>query len=306
MPLILPDQLPAIEELKQENIFTMGYKRADSQQIRPLRLAMLNLMPLKITTETDFIRILSNSALQIQVDFMKIKSHTSKNTPIEHMMAFYRNFEDMKKEKYDGLIVTGAPLEFINYEDVTYWEELQEVFNWAHSHVTSTIYVCWAAVAALYHFYGVPKYNLPAKMFGVFRHKMLAPELPIFRGFDDEFFAPHSRHCEVRREDIEKVPGLDIIAESDKAGVTIVEARNGREFFITCHLEYSPLTLDSEYKRDLGKGLPINIPSHYYPDDNPKLHPIVRWRAAANLLYTNWLNYYVYQETPYNINDIKE
>ena len=306
MPLILPDQLPAIEELKQENIFTMGYKRADSQQIRPLRLAMLNLMPLKITTETDFIRILSNSALQIQVDFMKIKSHTSKNTPLEHMMAFYRNFEDMKKEKYDGLIVTGAPLEFINYEDVTYWEELQEVFNWAHSHVTSTIYVCWAAVAALYHFYGVPKYNLPAKMFGVFRHKMLAPELPIFRGFDDEFFAPHSRHCEVRREDIEKVPGLDIIAESDKAGVTIVEARNGREFFITCHLEYSPLTLDSEYKRDLGKGLPINIPSHYYPDDNPKLHPIVRWRAAANLLYTNWLNYYVYQETPYNINDIKE
>ena len=306
MPLILPDQLPAIEELKQENIFTMGYKRADSQQIRPLRLAMLNLMPLKITTETDFIHILSNSALQIQVDFMKIKSHTSKNTPIEHMMAFYRNFEEMKKEKYDGLIVTGAPLEFINYEDVTYWEELQDVFNWAHSHVTSTIYVCWAAVAALYHFYGVPKYNLPAKMFGVFRHKMLAPELPIFRGFDDEFFAPHSRHCEVRKEDIGKVPGLDIIAESDKAGVTIVEARNGREFFITCHLEYSPLTLDSEYKRDLGKGLPINIPSHYYPDNNPKLHPIVRWRAAANLLYTNWLNYYVYQETPYNINDIKE
>jgi len=306
MPLILPDLLPAIEELKHENIFTMGYKRADSQQIRPLRLAMLNLMPLKITTETDFIRILSNSALQIQVDFMKIKSHTSKNTPIEHMMAFYRNFEDMKKEKYDGLIVTGAPLEFINYEDVTYWEELQDVFNWAHSHVTSTIYVCWAAVAALYHFYGVPKYNLPAKMFGVFKHKMLAPELPIFRGFDDEFYAPHSRHCEVRREDIEKVPGLDIIAESDKAGVTIVEARHGREFFITCHLEYSPLTLDGEYKRDVKKGLPINIPAHYYPNDDPTQHPIVRWRAAANLLYTNWLNYYVYQETPYNIDEITE
>ena len=306
MPLILPDLLPAIEELKHENIFTMGYKRADSQQIRPLRLAMLNLMPLKITTETDFIRILSNSALQIQVDFMKIKSHTSKNTPIEHMMAFYRNFEDMKKEKYDGLIVTGAPLEFINYEDVTYWEELQDVFNWAHSHVTSTIYVCWAAVAALYHFYGVPKYNLPAKMFGVFKHKMLAPELPIFRGFDDEFYAPHSRHCEVRREDIEKVPGLDIIAESDKAGVTIVEARHGREFFITCHLEYSPLTLDGEYKRDVKKGLPINIPTHYYPNDDPTQHPIVRWRAAANLLYTNWLNYYVYQETPYNIDEITE
>ena len=306
MPLILPDQLPAIEELKQENIFTMGYKRADSQQIRPLRLAMLNLMPLKITTETDFIRILSNSALQIQVDFMKIKSHTSKNTPIEHMMAFYRNFEDMKREKYDGLIVTGAPLEFINYDDVTYWNELKEVFNWAHSHVTSTIYVCWAAFAALYHFYGVPKRNTSGKMFGVFNHRMLQPELPIFRGFDDEFFAPHSRHCEVLREDIERVPGLDIIAESDQAGVTIVSARNGREFFITCHLEYSPMTLDNEYRRDVAKGLPINIPSHYYPADDPSRHPIVRWRAAANLLYTNWLNYYVYQETPYNIDDITE
>ena len=306
MPLILPDQLPAIEELKQENIFTMGYKRADSQQIRPLRLAMLNLMPLKITTETDFIRILSNSALQIQVDFMKIKSHTPKNTPIEHMMAFYRNFEDMRREKYDGLIVTGAPLEFINYEDVTYWNELQEVFNWAHSHVTSTIYVCWAAFAALYHFYAVPKHNTDRKVFGVFNHRMLQPELPIFRGFDDEFFAPHSRHCTVLREDIMRVQGLDIIAESDQAGVTIVSARNGREFFITCHLEYSPLTLDNEYKRDVLKGLPINIPSNYYPNDNPRLCPIVRWRAAANLLYTNWLNYYVYQETPYNINDITE
>ena len=306
MPLILPDQLPAIEELKQENIFTMGYKRADSQQIRPLRLAMLNLMPLKITTETDFIRILSNSALQIQVDFMKIKSHTPKNTPIEHMMAFYRNFEDMRREKYDGLIVTGAPLEFINYEDVTYWNELQEVFNWAHSHVTSTIYVCWAAFAALYHFYAVPKHNTDKKVFGVFNHRMLQPELPIFRGFDDEFFAPHSRHCTVLREDIERVPGLDIIAESDQAGVTIISARNGREIFITCHLEYSPLTLDNEYKRDVAKGLPINIPSNYYPGDDPRLRPVVRWRAAANLLYTNWLNYYVYQETPYNIDDITE
>jgi len=306
MPLILPDQLPAIEELKQENIFTMGYKRADSQQIRPLRLAMLNLMPLKITTETDFIRILSNSALQIQVDFMKIKSHTPKNTPIELMMAFYRNFEDMRREKYDGLIVTGAPLEFINYEDVTYWNELQEVFNWAHSHVTSTIYVCWAAFAALYHFYAVPKHNTDKKVFGVFNHRMLQPELPIFRGFDDEFFAPHSRHCTVLREDIERVSGLDIIAESDQAGVTIISARNGREIFITCHLEYSPLTLDNEYKRDVAKGLPINIPSNYYPGDDPRLRPVVRWRAAANLLYTNWLNYYVYQETPYNIDDITE
>ena len=306
MPLILPDQLPAIDELKHENIFTMGYKRADSQQIRPLRLAVLNLMPLKITTETDFIRILSNSALQIKVEFMKIKSHTSKNTPVEHMMAFYRNFEDMKHEKYDGLIVTGAPLEFISYEEVTYWDELQEVFNWAHTHVTSTIYVCWAAFAGLYHFYGVPKYNTTNKIFGVFEHKMLDPELPIFRGFDDVFYAPHSRHCEVYRKDIEKVPGLHIIADSQEAGVTIVEARNGREFFITCHLEYSPLTLDGEYKRDLAKGKPIHIPQNYYPNDDPSKHPVVRWRAAANLLYTNWLNYYVYQETPFNIDDIKE
>ena len=306
MPLILPDQLPAIDALKHENIFTMGYKRASSQQVRPLRLAVLNLMPLKITTETDFIRILSNSALQIKVEFMKIKSHTSKNTPVEHMMTFYRNFEEMKKEKYDGLIVTGAPLEFIDYEDVTYWEELQEVFNWAHSHVTSTIYVCWAAFAGLYHFYGVRKYNTPHKVFGVFNHRMLSPELPIFRGFDDEFFAPHSRHCEVRREDIEKVPGLHIIADSEEAGCTIVEARNGREFFITCHLEYSPLTLDEEYRRDLEKNLPINLPQNYYPNDDPTKTPVVRWRAAANLLYTNWLNYYVYQETPFNIDDIKE
>ena len=192
MPLILPDQLPAVELLKQENIFTMGYKRADSQQIRPLRLAILNLMPIKITTETDFVRILSNSALQVQIDFMKIKSHTSKNTPIEHMKMFYRNFEDMKKEKYDGLIVTGAPLEFMDYEEVTYWDELQDVFNWAHHNVTSTIYVCWAAFAALYHFYGIPKYNTDSKIFGVFSHRMLAPELPIFRGFDDEFFAHDS------------------------------------------------------------------------------------------------------------------
>lgn len=305
MPLILPDQLPAVELLKQENIFTMGYKRADSQQIRPLRLAILNLMPIKITTETDFVRILSNSALQVQIDFMKIKSHTSKNTPIEHMKMFYRNFEDMKKEKYDGLIVTGAPLEFMDYEEVTYWDELQDVFNWAHHNVTSTIYVCWAAFAALYHFYGIPKYNTDSKIFGVFSHRMLAPELPIFRGFDDEFFAPHSRHCEVHRKDIEAVEGLDIIADSEDAGITMVSARNGRDIFITCHFEYSPLTLDGEYKRDVAKGLPIALPKNYYKDDDPDKYPVVRWRAAANLLYTNWLNYYVYQETPFNINEIE-
>jgi homoserine O-succinyltransferase len=306
MPLTLPDLLPAIELLKQENIFVMDTTRANTQDIRPLRIAILNLMPIKITTETDFIRLLSNTPLQIQIEFMKIKSHTSKNTPVEHMMMFYRDFEEMRKEKYDGLIVTGAPLEQMDFEEVRYWNELQEVFNWAHSHVTSTVYICWAAQAALYHFYGIPKYPTSEKVFGIFRHKALMPQLPIFRGFDDEFFAPHSRHSEILRKDIEKVDALTIISESDEAGVHIVTARNGREFFITGHSEYAPNTLDNEYRRDVGKGLPIKIPQNYYRDDNPDNGPIVRWRGHANLLFSNWLNYYVYQETPYNINDISE
>lgn len=306
MPLTLPDLLPAIELLKQENIFVMDSTRANTQDIRPLRIAILNLMPIKITTETDFIRLLSNTPLQIQIEFMKIKSHTSKNTPVEHMMMFYRDFEEMKKEKYDGLIVTGAPLEQMDYEEVTYWGELQEVFNWAHSHVTSTVYICWAAQAALYHFYGVPKYPTSEKVFGIFKHKALVPHLPIFRGFDDEFFAPHSRHSEILRKDIEKIDALTIISESEEAGVHIVTARNGREFFITGHSEYAPDTLDNEYKRDVAKGLPIKIPQNYYRDDNPDNGPVVKWRGHANLLFGNWLNYYVYQETPYNINDISE
>ncbi len=306
MPLTLPDLLPAIELLKEENIFVMDTTRANTQDIRPLRIAILNLMPIKITTETDFIRLLSNTPLQIQIEFMKIKSHTSKNTPVEHMMMFYRDFEEMKQEKYDGLIVTGAPLEQMDYEEVTYWGELQEVFNWAHSHVTSTVYICWAAQAALYHFYGVPKYPTSEKVFGIFRHRALVPRLPIFRGFDDEFFAPHSRHSEILRKDIEKVDALTIISESDEAGVHIVMARNGREFFITGHSEYAPNTLDNEYKRDVAKGLPIKIPQNYYRDDNPDNEPVVKWRGHANLLFSNWLNYYVYQETPYNINEISE
>jgi homoserine O-succinyltransferase len=306
MPLTLPDLLPAIELLKQENIFVMDTTRANTQDIRPLRIAILNMMPIKITTETDFIRLLSNTPLQIQIEFMKIKSHTSKNTPVEHMMMFYRDFEEMKKEKYDGLIVTGAPLEQMDYEEVTYWGELQEVFNWAHSHVTSTVYICWAAQAALYHFYGVPKYPTSEKVFGIFKHKALVPHLPIFRGFDDEFFAPHSRHSEILRKDIEKIDALTIISESEEAGVHIVTARNGREFFITGHSEYAPDTLDNEYRRDVAKGLPIKIPQNYYRDDNPDNGPVVKWRGHANLLFGNWLNYYVYQETPYNIDDISE
>ena len=306
MPLRLPDRLPAIELLKQENIFVMDTSRASTQDIRPLRIAILNLMPIKITTETDLIRLLSNTPLQVEVDFMKIKSHTSKNTPIEHMQAFYRDFDEMKKLKYDGLIVTGAPLEQMEYNEVKYWDELTEVFNWAHRNVTSTMFICWAAQAGLYHFYGVPKHATDKKVFGVFEHHALEPMLPIFRGFDDTFYVPHSRHSEVRREDIEKVEGLNIVSESEDAGVHMVIARGGREIFITGHSEYSPYTLDQEYKRDLGKGLPIDMPKNYYRDDDPEKGPLVRWRAHANLLFSNWLNYYVYQETPYNIDEIKE
>jgi homoserine O-succinyltransferase len=304
MPLKLPDQLPAIELLKDENIFVMDTTRAQGQDIRPLRIAILNLMPIKITTETDFIRILSNTPLQVEIEFMKIKSHTSKNTPVEHMMAFYRDFELMRQEKYDGLIVTGAPLEQMDYEEVTYWDELVEVFDWAYHNVQSTCYICWAAQAALYHFHKIPKYSTNKKVFGVFKHRALQPELPIFRGFDDTFYVPHSRHSELRRKDIEKNPDLQIISESEDAGVHIVMARDGREFFITGHSEYAPLTLDGEYKRDVAKRLPIQLPKNYYEDDNPAKKPIVRWRAHANLLFSNWLNYYVYQKTPFDINQI--
>ena len=304
MPLTLPDRLPAIDLLKQENIFVMDTSRATSQDIRPLKIVILNLMPLKITTETDLIRVLSNSPLQLEVSFMKIKSHTSKNTPVEHMKAFYRDFELMRNEKFDGMIITGAPVEHLDFEQVTYWDEMRDIIEWAHTHVTSTLYICWAAQAGLYFRYGVPKYPLASKMFGIFAQKPLDPQLQIFRGFDDVFFMPHSRHTEVRRADIEAVPELTIIAESEEAGVSIVMAREGREFFITGHLEYSPMTLDTEYRRDLAKGLPIDMPRHYYRADTPSLGPVVTWRAHANLFFTNWLNYYVYQETPYDITAI--
>lgn len=305
MPLTLPDKLPAIDLLKKENIFVMDTTRATAQDIRPLRIAVLNLMPLKITTETDLVRLLSNSPLQIELSFMKVKSHTSKNTPIEHMQAFYTDFEDMRDQKYDGFIITGAPVEHLDFEQVGYWEEITEIFEWARHHVTSTLYICWAAQAGLYHHYGIPKYPLEKKMFGIFKHAVSNPELPIFRGFDDEFYIPHSRHTEIRREDIERRPELSILAESDESGVYMVMAREGREFFLTGHSEYSPLTLDTEYRRDLSKGLPIEMPQHYYRNDDPSQPPLVRWRGHANLLFNNWLNYYVYQATPYRLEDIK-
>ena len=265
MPLRLPDKLPAIELLKHENIFVMDESRAHSQEIRPLKIVVLNLMPLKITTETDLVRLLSNTPLQLEVYFMKLKSHTPKNTPIEHMMMFYKDFSELSKQKFDGMIVTGAPIETMAYEDV----------------------------------------ELEKKMFGIFQQKPLDMSQPIFRGFDDVFAMPHSRHTEVRREDIEKVPGLDIIAESPESGVSIVMARGGREFFVTGHLEYAPNTLDKEYKRDMGKRDDVELPKNYYYHDDPNEAPLVTWRAHANLFYSNWINYYVYQETPYNIDDIQ-
>ncbi len=304
MPLTLPDRLPAIDILKKENIFVMDESRATQQDIRPLRLVILNLMPLKITTETDLIRLLSNSPLQVELTFMKISSHTPKNTPIEHMKAFYTDFEVLKKEKFDGMIVTGAPVEQLDFEEVTYWPELQEIFSWSRTHVTSTFYICWAAQAGLYHHFGIPKHPLAGKISGVFEHKPLDPLHPIFRGFDDSFYAPHSRYTETRKEDVLKVPEVRLLSESDEAGVYLIEARNGREFYVTGHSEYSPYTLDSEYRRDIAKGLSIEIPKNYYKDDDPANAPVVRWRSHGHLLFSNWLNYFVYQETPYNIDEI--
>ena len=305
MPLNIPKTLPAVETLRQENIFVMDSERAQSQEIRPLKIVVLNLMPLKITTETDLVRLLSNSPLQIEIDFLRLKSHTSKNTPIEHMITFYKDLDEIQKSNYDGMIITGAPVELLEFEEVKYWKELTGIFDWAHNHVTSTLYICWAAQAGLYHFYGVPKYPLPEKMFGVFEHKTNNSLNPIFRGFDDVFYVPHSRHTEIRSEDIIKIPELTLLSESEKSGVYMVMARNGREFFITGHSEYSANTLDTEYKRDVKKGLPINLPENYYRDNNPKNEPVVLWRSHANLLFTNWLNYFVYQETPYDLTKIQ-
>lgn len=305
MPLNLQKNLPAIELLKKEHIFVMDSLRAAEQDIRPLRVVVLNLMPLKITTETDLVRLLSNTPLQVELDFMKIKAHTPKNTPIEHMQEFYKDFDDMEEDYYDGMIITGAPVEQMEFEEVNYWEEVTRIFNWASTHVTSTLYICWAAQAGLYHFFGIPKYDLPKKMFGVFRHTVREPQLPIFRGFDDEFYVPHSRHTEIRRSDVMKADGLKLLSESEESGVYMAMSRGGREFFITGHSEYSPYTLNDEYVRDVNKGLPMAVPRNYYRNDDPAQGPVVRWRGHANLLFTNWLNYYVYQETPFHIEDIK-
>lgn len=304
MPLKLPKRLPAIEALKAENIFVMDSERASQQDIRPLKIAILNLMPIKEQTENDLIRLLSNTPLQLEIEFMMIPQHVSKNTSALHMQEFYTPFDEMCHRKYDGMIITGAPLEQMDFEEVSYWRILQRIFNWAATHVTSTMYICWAAQAGLYHFYGVPKYPLEKKMFGIFKHRSYDPSNPIFRGFDDEFYVPHSRHSEIRSEDIQKHPELTILSESRESGVYMVVARGGRELFVTGHSEYSPLTLDSEYKRDLFNGLAIDMPVNYYRNNDPNESPLVRWRSTANLLFSNWLNYYVYQQTPFDIEDI--
>jgi homoserine O-succinyltransferase/O-acetyltransferase len=305
MPLNIPDKLPAIEQLQKENIFVMDASHAMHQDIRPLRIAILNLMPVKITTETDLIRLLSNSPLQVELDFIKLSSHTSKNTSREHMAAFYKDFKLILNNKYDGLIITGAPVEQMPFEEVAYWEELTGIFAWARTNVTSSIFICWGAQAALNYYYGIPKYQLDKKMFGVFKHTRNIPTHPIMRGFDDVFYVPHSRHTEVKREDILKVPDLLLLSESEESGVYMVASQNGREFFLTGHSEYSPNTLDVEYKRDLAKNLPIEMPKNYYLGDDPANPPIVTWRSQANMLFVNWLNYFVYQATPYNIDAIQ-
>ena len=305
MPIKIPDNLPAAEILNSENIFVMPEDRAFHQDIRPLKIAILNLMPTKIVTETQLLRLLGNSPLQVDIVLLHPKTYTSKNTPEEHLVTFYKHFEDIKEEKFDGLVITGAPVEQIPFEEVNYWEELTEVMEWSKHNVTSTLHICWGAQAGLYYHYGVPKYPLPSKMFGVFPHRVEKKNIKLLRGFDDEFYVPQSRHTEVRKEDIEKVEEVDILSISEDSGVYIAASRDGRQIFVTGHSEYDPLTLKSEYDRDVDKGLLIEVPRNYFPNNDPTKEPIVRWRGHSNLLFCNWLNYYVYQETPYDLNEIR-
>ncbi len=304
MPIKIPAGLPATEVLQSENIFVMDELRASAQDIRPLRIAILNLMPTKITTENQIIRLLSNSPLQIELTLLRVSSHVSAHVSPKHMETFYRTFDEVRGEKFDGLIITGAPVENLEFRDVDYWDELCEIMTWSKTNIYSTLHICWAAQAALNYHYGIPKYPLPQKMFGVFSHKNLAPNHPLLRGFDEEFRAPHSRHTEIRREDIEKCPKLEILAESDEAGVYIIASRKRRLFYVTGHSEYDNSTLAAEYFRDINRGLKIELPKHYFPDDNPKNIPPNLWRGHAHLLFSNWLNYFVYQNTPYDIDKI--
>lgn len=304
MPVNIPKTLPARAILEQENVFVMSQERAERQDIRPLRVAILNLMPTKIQTETQLLRLLGNTSLQVEVTLLHTATHESKNTDADHLLNHYDNLEGVRNQKFDGLVITGAPVETLPFDQVDYWPELREIMDWAETNVYSTFYVCWGAQAGLYHRYGIPKYELPKKMFGVFEHRTLVPTEKLMRGFDDIFLAPHSRHTEIRREDLEKVPEIQILSESDDAGIYMVGTRDGRHIFITGHSEYDPLTLKAEYDRDVKKGLPINVPRNYFPNDDPTKPPQVRWRGHASLLFANWLNYYVYQVTPFDVQNI--
>lgn len=305
MPIKIPDKLPAVSQLESENIFVMTETVAAKQDIRPLRLAIVNLMPEKIITETQILRHLSNTPLQVEVEFIHMSSHKSKNTSEEHLLSFYKTFDEIKDQKFDGMIITGAPVENLEFEEVDYWDELCSIMEWTLTNVTSTFHICWGAQAGLYYHYGIPKCRLPEKMFGIFKHKVNRTTSKLMRGFDEVFCVPHSRHTTVLREDIEKVKELEILSESDEAGVYIIFTKAGKQIFVTGHSEYDADTLHREYIRDKKKGLAISPPKNYYQDNDPTKPPIVCWRSHASLLYANWLNYYVYQITPYNINDIK-
>jgi len=304
MPIKIPTGLPANRILESENIFVMPENRAVHQDIRPLKVLILNLMPTKIVTETQILRCLSNTPLQIEVDLLQASTHISKNTSADHLLSFYTTFDAIRHLKYDGMIITGAPVEHLEFEQVDYWDELCEIMEWSRTHVYSTFHICWGAQAALYHHYGIPKYPLGKKMFGIFQHDVLYPKSPLLRGFDDSFPAPHSRHTEVRAEDIEKKGDLKILSTSPEAGVYIVSSSDGRQIFVTGHAEYDSNTLAGEYFRDLDRGLKIDLPKNYFPGNDPSKTPIVTWRSHAHLLYTNWLNYYVYQGTPYDLDNL--
>ena len=305
MPIKIPNGLPAAETLRKENIFVMAEQRATTQEIRPLQILLLNLMPKKIETETQLSRLLGNTPLQVELELIHTKSHQSKNTSPEHMLAFYKTFDDVKHRNFDGMIITGAPVEQMPFEQVEYWDELCEIMEWSKTHVHSTFHICWGAQAGLYYHFGIDKEPLPEKMFGIFPHKVDYKRSILFRGFDDTFMVPHSRHTTVRRELIEAEPALKILASSEEAGVYAITTKKGRQIFITGHSEYDAMTLDAEYRRDLSQGKPIKIPQNYYPGDDPKKKPKVSWRSCANLLYSNWLNYFVYQTTPYDLSKLK-
>ena len=305
MPIKIPNLLPATQVLLNENIFVMTETRAMTQDIRPLKILMLNLMPQKIVTETQIARVIGNTPLQVELELLQTATHKSKHTSAEHMLAFYKTFDEVKHKKYDGMIITGAPVEQMEFEQVEYWDELCEIMEWSKTHVTSTFHICWGAQAGLYYHYGVKKQPLDKKLFGVFEHKLDYKRSILFRGFDDVFVVPHSRHTTCNREDIEAVPELKILSSSEEAGVFVVSTDRGRQIFVTGHSEYDADTLKNEYLRDKNAGLPIDVPKNYFPDDDDTKEPVVRWRSCANLLYSNWLNYFVYQSTPYNIEEIE-